>query len=147
MMLLYNGIYHWKGWGGKLQLASGKCRMRIYDLTKGSQDGVVLLKSVVVVLTDVPREKITDMTVKSCASHIATSVTRQFSIDPQRMLWAEYYPKVTYGKDNRKVIPEKYEAVEFIWHDNKALNPKWRLLEPPLSDVIRDLEKQSVYKD
>jgi hypothetical protein len=145
-MLLYNGLYHWKGWGGKLQLASGKCRMRIYDLTKGRQNGVVLLKSVVVVLTDEPREKINDMTIKSCASHIATSVTKQFSIDPERTLWAEFYPQVTYGKDNMNVIPEKYEAVEFTWHDCKAVSPKWRLLESPLLDMVRKLEKQSIYK-
>ena len=145
-MLLYNGLYHWKGWGGKLQLASGKCKMRIYDLTKGKQDGVVLLKPIVVVLKDEPREKITDMTVKSCASHIATLVTKQFSIDHERMLWVEYYPQVTYGKDNTNVICEKYEVVEFTWHENKAVNPKWRLLEPSLADMVKDLEKQSIYK-
>ncbi len=146
-MLLYNGLYHWKGWGGKLQLASGKCQMRIYDLAKGKQDDVVLLKPIVVVLTDVPREKITDMTVKSCASHIATLVTKQFCIAPERMLWVEYYPKVNYGKDNTKMIPEKYEAVEFTWYGSKAVNPKWRLLESPLSDMVKNLEKQSVYKN
>ena len=142
MMLLYNGLYHWKGWGGKLQLASGKCKMRIYDLTKGNKDGVVLLKPVVVVLTDEPRKKINDMTIKSCASHIATLVTKQFSIDPERTLWVEYYPQVTYGKANTNVIYEKYEAVEFTWHKNTAISPKWRLLEPPLSDMVKDLEKQ-----
>ncbi len=147
MMLLYNGLYHWKGWGGKLQLASGKCQMRIYDLTKGKQDGVVLLKPFVVVLTDVPREKTTDMTVKSCASHIATLVTKQFSIDPERMLWVEFYPQVTYGKANTNVIYEKYEAVEFTWHGNKAVNPKWRSLEPPLADMVKNLEKQNVHKN
>ncbi len=147
MMLLYNGLYHWKGWGGKLQLASGKCQMRVYDLTKGKQDGVILLKPFIVVLTDVPREKITDMTIKSCASHIATLVTKQFSIDPERMLWVEFYPQVTYGKANTNVIPEKYEAVEFTWHGNKAVHPKWRLLEPPLSDMVKHLEKQSVHKN
>ena len=146
-MLIYNGLYRWKGWGGKLQLASGKCRMRIYDLTKGEKDGVVLLKPIVVVLADEPREKINDMTVKSCASHIATLVTKQFGLDPDRMLWVEYYPQVAYGKDNANVIPEKYEAVEFTWHGNKALNPKWRLLELPLADMVKDLEKQTLYKN
>ena len=146
MMLLYDGLYHWKGWGGKLQLASGKCKMRIYDLTKREKDSVVLLKPVIVVLTDEPSEKINDMTVKSCASHIATLVTKQFSIDPKRTLWVEYYPQITYGKADTNVIPEKYEVVEFTWHKNKAVNPKWKLLEPPLSDMVKNLEKQSIFK-
>ncbi len=145
-MLIYNGLYHWKGWGGKLQLASGKCQMRIYDLTKDKQNGVVMLKPFVVVVADTPREKISDMTVKSCASHIATEVAKQFSIDPDRMLWVEYYPQVTYGKDNNHVIPEKYDAVEFTWHGDKALDPKWRALEPPLLGMVKDLEKQALYK-
>jgi len=143
-MLLYNGLYHWKGWGGKLQLASGKCRMRVYDLSKDKPDGIVILKPVIVVLTDVPREKTNDMTIKSCASHIATLVTRQFSIEPERMLWVEHYPQVTYGKDNGKVIAERYEAVEFTWHGDKAVSPRWRSLEPPLSDLVKDLEKQNI---
>jgi len=33
-MLIYDGVYAWKGFGGMLKLASGQCRLRIYDLTR-----------------------------------------------------------------------------------------------------------------
>ena len=81
----------------------------------------------------------TDMTVKSCASHIATLVTEDFGIDPARMLWIEYYPRKTYGKDDAKVIDEVIESVEFDWYDGKAVMPKWRELKPPMDEIIRKL--------
>ena len=36
-MLIYDDIYSWEGWGGMLRLASGKCRLRIFDLKKGNE--------------------------------------------------------------------------------------------------------------
>jgi hypothetical protein len=39
------------------------------------------------------------------------------------------------------VIPEKFDAVEFIWHEGKAIQPKWRTLKPPLLDEIRNLTR------
>ena len=31
-MIVYDDIFEWEGWGGRLKLANGRCRLRIYDL-------------------------------------------------------------------------------------------------------------------
>jgi hypothetical protein len=79
------------------------------------------------------------MSVRSCAGHLATVVTRQFGIIPHRMLWVEYYPSVTYGTEPIRTVPEKYESVEFKWSEGKAIDPKWRPLKPPLLDAVKQL--------
>jgi len=79
------------------------------------------------------------MSVRSCCGHIASKVTREFNLDHQRMLFVEYYPQTTYGENNEHIIPEKYDAVEFVWHEGRAIEPKWRTLKPPMLDVIKTL--------
>lgn len=135
-MLIHDDIFSWEGWGGELSLGSGKCRLRIFDLKKQNTKGFTPLRPVIILVSDVPDSK---MSVKSCTSHIATLVTQQFNIKPHRMLWVEYYPETRYGVDDRQVIPEKFDAVEFIWHADKAIKPKWRELKPPLLDEIKKL--------
>jgi hypothetical protein len=135
-MLIYDDIYAWSGWGGKLKLGSGKCRLRIYDLKKGNHRGLMHLRPIIVVVSDVEDSKIS---VRSCSSHIATLVTKTFNIDPLRMLWVEYYPEHKYGAGNTHFIPEKLDAVEFSWHGDKAIQPKYRPLMPPLLDEIKKL--------
>jgi hypothetical protein len=58
---------------------------------------------------------------------------------PHRMFWVEYYPEHKYGAGDTHVIPEKFDAVEFDWHGDKAIQPKWRPLMPPLLDEIKKL--------
>ncbi len=135
-MLIHDDIFSWSGWGGRLKLGSGRCRLRIYDLKEGDKKGLMHLRSVVVVISDVLGS---NMSVKSCTSHIATLVAKEFNIDPHRMLWIEYYPENRYGADEIKVIPERFDAVEFTWHEDKAIQPKWRAIKPPLLDEIRKL--------
>ena len=135
-MLIHDDIYNWEGWGGKLRLASGKCRLRIFDLKRGNQKGLAHLRPMVVVVSDVPESR---MSVRSCSGHIATSVAREFKIKPHRMLFIEYYPETVYGEHKEHVISEKYDVVDFNWHDDKAIEPKWRTLKPPLLDVIKAL--------
>lgn len=135
-MLIHDEIFTWDGWGGKLQLASGKCRLRIYDRSRGAGTGVAFLRPFVIVVSDLPDSK---MTIRSCAGHIATHVTEKFSIDPHRMLWVEYYPAISYGIHSEHTIPEQYVAVDFEWYKEKAISPKWRQLQPPLLDIIKDL--------
>ncbi len=54
IMLTYDNVYSWDGWGGKLRLGNGKCRLRIFDLRKDQKaHGVSFLKPVIVVITDV----------------------------------------------------------------------------------------------
>jgi len=134
--VIYDDIFSWEGFGGKLRLGSGKCRLRIFDLKKDKGKGLDYIRPIIVVVSDIPESKIT---IKSCSGHIATKVTREFNIDPSRMLYVEYYPTVMYGEKGEKLIPERYDAIEFAWHEEKAIKPKWRTLKPPLVDLIKKL--------
>ena len=136
IMLIHNDIYEWQGWGGKMKLGSGKCRLRIYDMRKGDQKGLSHLKPIVVIISDVPESR---MSVKSCTGHIATGVTKDFKIDPHRMLWIEYYPERVYGVGGTHRIPEEYELVEFVWHEDKAIQPKWKRLNPTMIEMVKSL--------
>jgi hypothetical protein len=62
-MLIYDDIYSWEGWGGTLRLASGKCRLRIFDLTEKNRDRLAHLRPIIVIASDVPDSK---MSVRSC---------------------------------------------------------------------------------
>jgi hypothetical protein len=135
-MLIHDDIFSWEGFGGKLKLASGQCRLRIYDLTRDASQGLAHLRSVVVIVSDVPGRRVS---VRSCAGHVATSVARSFTIDPLRMMYIEYYPESVYGERQEHVIPEKYEAVDFNWTEGGAVKPRWRTLQPPLVDAIRKM--------
>lgn len=135
-MLIHDDIYTWEGWGGSLRLASGRCRLRIFDRRKGASNPVTILRPMVVVVSDVADSK---MSVRSCAGHIATSVIRDFDIDPHRMLFVEHYPPVRYGMKNEYEIPEQYVAVDFTWKEGRALHPKWRPLKPPVLDVVKNI--------
>jgi len=57
-MLIYDDIFRWDGWGGKLRLASGKCQLRIFDLADEEQAGIKILKSVIVVAADIGGQKV-----------------------------------------------------------------------------------------
>lgn len=135
-MQIYDDIFSWEGFGGRLRLASGTCRLRIFDLKKSKTKNTLVLRPIVVVVKDIPGQ---DVTVRSCAGHIATMVTAQFNIDPQRMLWVEYYPVSEYGKVKRRVISERFDSVDFTWYENRALEPKWRPLKPPMLDIVKSL--------
>jgi hypothetical protein len=135
-MMIHDDIYSWQGWGGKLKLGSGSCRLRIFDLKKGDASGLAHLRPIIVVVSDIPEGR---MSVRSCSGHIATNVTRDFKIDPHRMVWVEYYPEKRYGVNDERVIPEQFQNVEFVWHEDKAINPKWRPLNPLMVDIIKPL--------
>lgn len=137
-MLIHDDIFAWEGFGGPLDLAAGRCRMRIIDLTKGRQQKVAHIKPILVVVSDLPDQVGVNkkMSVRSCASHVATRVTEAFNIDYHRMVYVEYYPASTYGDENQHHIPAKFDAVDFVWNNAKALHPKWRSLEAPLVDMV-----------
>jgi hypothetical protein len=139
-MLFHDGVYAWKGFGGLLGLAAGRCRLRIFDLL-GGRDKVRPIKPMVVVVSDLPGHDshMKNVSVRSCTSHIATCVCRDFNIHPHRMLYAEYYPATTYGDRNQHHIPARLDGVDFQWHDGKALHPQWRSLKPPLFDEVMEL--------
>ena len=133
---IFDDIFKWEGWGGKLRLGSGRCRLRIYDLTKGNINNIKHLHPIIVVVSDVPGSK---LSIRSCAGHIATSVTRDFNIDHHRMLFVEYYPEASYGAKRELVIPERFDAVDFSWQEEKAIQPKWRGIKPAMKDIISKL--------
>ena len=135
-MLVYDNIYSWEGWGGSLRLASGKCRLRIYDFKKSHKKDLAHLRPIIVIASDVPESR---MSVRSCTGHIASCITKEFNIEPQRMMFIEYYPETVYGQQEEHVIAEKYDVVEFTWHEEKAIEPKWRTLKPPLLDAIKQI--------
>ncbi len=135
-MLIHDDVFVWEGFGGQFRLGSGKCRLRIIHLGKTGPDGLTYMRPFIVVASDIPESR---MTVKSCVSHIATSVAKAFDIKPNRMVFVEYYPRSTYGPQDEKVIPERFDAVEFSWLGDKAMHPKWRGLEQPLLDIVRGL--------
>jgi hypothetical protein len=138
-MLIFDDIFHWEGFGGKLRLASGKCLMKIFDLRGGDTGGVVHLKPMVVVATDLADSK---MTVRSCCSHIATTVARQYNIPAQRMQFVEHYPETVYGEKTRQRIPQKFEAVELVWKKGLAMHPKWHPVKGPLLEFLKEQFRQ-----
>lgn len=140
-MLIHDDFFSWEGFGGRFNLAAGQCRLRIFDLTRQDRQKVAYLKPLVVVVSDLPDDqpKVKKVSVRSCASHIATRVAEKFNIDPHRMIFVEYYPASTYGDHNQHSISARYDAVDFQWHENKALHPKWRPLTLPLRDTVAEL--------
>ncbi len=134
-MLIYDDIYSWEGWGGALRLGRGKCWLRIFDLRK-APDKIVFLRPLIAVVTDVPESK---TSIRNFSSHIATSVTREFKLDPDRLLWVEYYPVLIYGAEGEKIIPERYDAVTFTWRKGRALHPVWRALQDSWLDLVKSL--------
>lgn len=144
-MLIHDDLFAWEGFGGVLGLARGRCRLRIFDLAKGASGRVTHLKPIVVVVSDLPGQetRLKRMSVRSCCSHVATRVVQTFNIDPQRMVFIEYTPPSTYGDKGQHHIPEKYDVMDFDWHDDSALHPKWRPLDPPLLDVVSALMVQT----
>lgn len=135
-MLIHDDTYTWHGWGGKLRLANGRCRLRIYDLKKSDSLPTAHLRPMIVLVSDVSDSP---MSVRSCAGHVATSVSRDFGIESSRMMYIEYYPESIYGEKGEHVIAEKYEAVDFDWTEGGAIHPRWRMLQGPLLDSIKKI--------
>jgi len=137
-MLIHDDLFVWEGFGGALKLAHGKCRLRIYDLNQGPVKGLAHLKPIIVLVSDVPGST---MSVRSCISHVATQVAKQFNLPRQRIQYIEHSPARTYGQQNEHTIPEQFELFEFVWHDDKALHPSRKAVEPPLLDTLKELIK------
>ncbi len=138
-VLIYDDVYRWPGWGGRMQLGSGRCRLRLFDLRRGCGKGLAHLKPVIAVVSDLPKKRLNDMSVRSCTGHIATCVARDFSIDPQRMLWIEYYPEQISCAASDQAAAQSLVAVDLTWHEGLAIEPRWRPLQPPLCDTVREL--------
>lgn len=141
-MKIFDDVFHWDGYGGKFNLAAGRCRLRLFDLTRDENPLVPQLKPIIAVVSDMPGDNLAAMktvSVRACISHVATTIAHRFKLDPNRMVLVEYYPRDTYGRQSEKVIPEKYDVVDLKWHGEKALFPSWRPLQQPLLDIVSAL--------
>ena len=141
-MKIFDDVFNWDGYGGKFNLAAGRCRLRLFDLSEENPDGVPQLKPIVAVVSDLPGDQLPALktvSVRACISHVATTIVHRFKLDPNRMILIEYYPRETYGQQAEKIIPEKYDLVNLKWHADKALFPDWRPLKPPLLAIVREL--------
>jgi hypothetical protein len=135
-MLIYDDIYSWEGWGGSCAWPVGNAGCVSLISKRAVKKGLTHLKPMIVIVSDVGGSP---MSVRSCSGHIATSIAREFNIKPQQMLFIEYYPQTVYGQHREHTISEKYDLVEFNWHQDKAIEPKWRTLKPPLLDMVQEL--------
>jgi hypothetical protein len=143
---IFDDILAWDGYGGKFNLAAGRCRLRLFDLSRDETAGVPQLRPIIAVVSDLPGDRLPAMkkvSVRACISHVATTIVHRFKLDPNRMVLVEYYPRETYGRQSEKVIPAKYDVVDLQWHDDKALFPSWRPLKPPLLDIVSGLVAQA----
>ncbi len=141
-MKIFDDVFNWEGYGGKFNLAAGRCRLRLFDLSKDSTTGVHQLKPILAVVSDLPGDRLPAMkkvSVRACISHVATTIVHRFKLDHDRMVLIEYYPRETYGSQSEKIIPEKFDVVDLKWHGDKALFPNWRPLQVPLLDTVRRL--------
>jgi hypothetical protein len=120
----------------------------MFDLRKGKRGDVSLLKPVIVIASDIPFEQRgpNQMTVKSCASHIATNLVKQFGIPPNRMMWVEYYPGPVQGENLRYTPQEHFDEGEFTWKDGEAFTPRWKPLNPAVEKLVRELLADSPEK-
>jgi len=71
-MLIYDDIYHWKGWGGKFALASGSCRLRIFHQEGEGPKDLLLLRPTIVI---VPRRFLLKRRVVSILSSRVQSIS------------------------------------------------------------------------
>jgi hypothetical protein len=142
-IIRYDDIFSWDGWGGKFKLTSGRCRLQIYDFQKSGKTDPIFLKSTLVIVSDLPEasKPLGVVSIHSCAGHIATLVIRQFQINPERMLYIEYHPEKIYGSPRTRRIPERYEAVDFKWHSEKAIAINWRILDPRMLEQVKGLTR------
>jgi len=140
-MLIFDNIFKWDGWGGRLKLASGQCLMRIFDQTPSDSKQPTMIKPIIVIVTPLNNDlpSLRTVSIRSCAGHIATQVVDRFELDPERMLYIEYYPEKRYGANNQQIIDESFERAEFQWHGELALHPSWHPIPPGWVDHIKPM--------
>jgi hypothetical protein len=139
---IFDDVFAWEGYGGKFNLAAGRCRLRLFDLSDDKTAKVAQLKPIIAVVSDLPGDNLAALkmvSVRASISHVATTIVHRFKLDPVRMVLIEYYPRETYGMRAEKIIPAKFDRVDLKWHGDKALFPSWRPVKPPLLELVRTL--------
>jgi hypothetical protein len=139
-MLIHDDVFEWDGWGGQLNLCSGQCRLRIFNLKDQKDNGLTPLKPYMVLTSELAGKKNPRswVTMRSMAGHIATLICEKWNIDPQRMVYIEYYPGTSYGSEEEHHVSERMESAIFEWHENRAMNPVWHPLKSPLLEWLKE---------
>lgn len=140
MEIIYDGIHKWDGWGGTFRLGSGKCRLRLLNLKSDTAKGLIFLKPMIAVVSDVPESR---LSVRSCTAHIAASIAEKFNIDVRRFMYVEYYPESNYGPQKERRQPARYDVAEFTWHTESAPEVKWHPLKEDLLELIETYMKNA----
>lgn len=142
-MLIYDGPYRWDGFGARFKLGSGACRLKIFNLSKDDHnEQMAFMKPIIVIVSDTIEKNspINKVTVRGFASHIATCVTKDFNLDPARMLWVEYSPPESNTQSEN--LESMFDLVEFQWFGNKALHPQWRKPTPPILNLLKNIMRK-----
>jgi hypothetical protein len=135
-MLVYEGIYRWEGSAAGCGSRAAAAGCGSTTSPGGHRRRWPFLRPILVLVADVPESP---LSVRSCAGHLATSIARDFAIAPSRMLYVEHVPESRYGREGEHVIPEEFVAVDFTWTEGGAMHPRWRTLQGPLLEAVRDL--------
>lgn len=126
-MLIYDNIYTWEGPDhGDHVLWLISCHLRIIDLSL-SHPNLTFLKPKIVVATDVnegPKRKI-------CAETLGRQIYKEFQLDMNRTLWAEYDPFLPSRIMAAQLKPKYHDGNEIIYSIN------WRKLLPSERDIIK----------
>lgn len=142
MKIIYDGIHEWEGWGGTFRLGSGKCHLRLFNLKSNAAKGLIPLKSTVAIVSDLPDSP---LSVRSCASHIASSIAEKFNIDIRRIMYVEYYPESRYGPHKERTLPARYDVADFTWYKKNAPGVKWHSLNADMLEIVEKYMKNNDY--
>jgi hypothetical protein len=89
----------------------GNYRLRLFDTNR----------KVVVIATDLDEGP----SVTNVASELATQVIQHFTIDPERLVWVEHYPREDTRAEAGKAVGEEYDLVMFEWNGEQFQYPAW----------------------
>jgi len=126
-MLIYDNIFTWEGPDHNdhvLWLIS--CHLRIIDLSLSHPD-LTFLKPKIVVASDVnegPKRKI-------CAETLGRQIYKEFNLDMNRTLWAEYDPFLPSRIMAAQMKPKYHDGSEIIY------TIQWRKLMTNERDLIK----------
>ncbi len=98
-------IFNYKGSNNR----DAKCRIQIFE-----QVG-----RIVIVATELADNS--GYSITNAAEQIVAEVCRKFNIDPEKLIWVEYYPP-------KKSTASRCELVQFNWDGQYFSRPRWASL-------------------
>lgn len=104
--------------------------------SQGFSDDTTKDKTFFIIMAD--EETNSAMSITNNCERVATAVLKhpQFPNDPDRVIWAEYYPdRAFYG--NRPQFKESFSLITFEWQYPPGRNPQWKAVRPVWSHTTR----------